>query len=81
MKKLFPILIGLGLTGFSAMSQAENLMQVYQQARAATLTCVNQQPIVMLHSRRSMKHVAHYCLSLVWAQIILTPMAIATATA
>ncbi|WP_434661461.1 outer membrane channel protein TolC [Klebsiella sp. MISC125] len=33
MKKLFPILIGLGLTGFSAMSQAENLMQVYQQAR------------------------------------------------
>ncbi len=33
MKKLFPILIGLGLTGFSAMSQAENLVQVYQQAR------------------------------------------------
>ncbi|HHG8772110.1 TPA: outer membrane channel protein TolC [Raoultella planticola] len=33
MKKFFPILIGLGLTGFSAMSQAENLMQVYQQAR------------------------------------------------
>lgn len=33
MKKLFPILIGLGLTGFSAMSQAENLLQVYQQAR------------------------------------------------
>ena len=35
MKKLFPILIGLGLTGFSAMSQAENLMQVYQQARVS----------------------------------------------
>lgn len=33
MKKLFPILIGLGLTGFSAMSRAENLLQVYQQAR------------------------------------------------
>ncbi len=33
MKKLLPILIGLGLTGFSAMSQAENLLQVYQQAR------------------------------------------------
>lgn len=33
MKKLFPILIGLGLTGFNAMSQAENLLQVYQQAR------------------------------------------------
>ncbi|RDT62761.1 outer membrane channel protein TolC, partial [Klebsiella pneumoniae] len=26
-------LIGLSLTGFSAMSQAENLLQVYQQAR------------------------------------------------
>ncbi|WP_434670454.1 outer membrane channel protein TolC [Klebsiella sp. B345] len=35
MKKLLPILIGLGLTGFSAMSQAENLMQVYQQARVS----------------------------------------------
>ncbi len=32
MKKLLPILIGLSLTGFSAMS-AENLLQVYQQAR------------------------------------------------
>ncbi|WP_406671286.1 outer membrane channel protein TolC [Raoultella terrigena] len=35
MKKFFPILIGLGLTGFSAISQAENLMQVYQQARVS----------------------------------------------
>ncbi len=33
MKKLLPILIGLSLTGFSAMSRAENLLQVYQQAR------------------------------------------------
>ncbi|UXY11603.1 outer membrane channel protein TolC [Kosakonia sp. ML.JS2a] len=33
MKKLLPLLIGLSLTGFSAMSQAENLLQVYQQAR------------------------------------------------
>ncbi len=33
MKKLLPILIGLSLTGFSAVSQAENLLQVYQQAR------------------------------------------------
>ena len=32
-KKLLPLLIGLSLTGFSAMSQAENLLQVYQQAR------------------------------------------------
>ncbi|WP_300004815.1 outer membrane channel protein TolC [uncultured Cedecea sp.] len=35
MKKLLPILIGLSLTGFSAMSQAENLLQVYQQARTS----------------------------------------------
>ena len=35
MKKLLPILIGLRLTGFSTMSQAENLLQVYQQARTS----------------------------------------------
>ena len=35
MKKLLPILIGLSLTGFSTMSQAENLLQVYQQARTS----------------------------------------------
>lgn len=35
MKKLLPILIGLSLTGFSAMSHAENLLQVYQQARTS----------------------------------------------
>lgn len=34
MKKLLPILIALGLGGFSTVSQAENLMQVYQQAKA-----------------------------------------------
>ncbi|WP_347114224.1 outer membrane channel protein TolC [Leclercia sp. S52] len=33
MKKLLPILIGLSLTGFSALSQAEDLIQVYKQAR------------------------------------------------
>ena len=33
MKKLLPLLIGLSLGGFSAISQAENLLQVYQQAR------------------------------------------------
>ncbi len=33
MKKLLPILIGLSLSGFSSLSRAENLMQVYQQAR------------------------------------------------
>lgn len=33
MKKLLPILICLSLSGFSTLSQAENLMQVYQQAR------------------------------------------------
>lgn len=34
MKKLLPLLIGLSLSGFSAMSHAENLLQVYQQAKA-----------------------------------------------
>lgn len=33
MKKLLPLLVGLGLCGFSVSSQAENLLQVYQQAR------------------------------------------------
>ncbi|AWK14689.1 outer membrane channel protein TolC [Candidatus Fukatsuia symbiotica] len=33
MKKLLPLLIGLNLVGFSTLSQAENLLQVYQQAR------------------------------------------------
>lgn len=33
MKKLLPLLIGLSLGGFSVASQAENLLQVYQQAR------------------------------------------------
>ncbi|MCG8710397.1 outer membrane channel protein TolC [Brenneria sp. 4F2] len=33
MKKLLPLLIGLSLGGFSVMSQAENLLQVYQQAK------------------------------------------------
>ncbi|AFJ45677.1 outer membrane channel protein TolC [Shimwellia blattae] len=35
MKKLLPLLIGLSLAGFSSMSQAENLLQVYQQARVS----------------------------------------------
>lgn len=33
MNKLLPLLIGLSLGGFSVASQAENLLQVYQQAR------------------------------------------------
>lgn len=33
MKKLLPLLIGLSLGGFSMASQAENLLQIYQQAR------------------------------------------------
>ena len=34
MKKLLPVLISLSLAGFSQLSQAEDLLQVYQQARA-----------------------------------------------
>lgn len=81
MKKLLPILIGLSLTGFSAMSQAENLLQVYQQARISNPICVNRQPIVTPRSKRSTKRAVHYCLSLGWERIIPIPMAIATATA
>jgi outer membrane protein len=33
MKKLLPLLVALGLGGFSTMGQAENLMQVYRQAK------------------------------------------------
>lgn len=33
MKKLLPLFIGLSLSGFSVVSQAEDLVQVYQQAR------------------------------------------------
>ncbi|TCV98858.1 outer membrane channel protein TolC [Biostraticola tofi] len=33
MKRLLPLLIGLSLSGVSTLSQAENLLQVYQQAR------------------------------------------------
>ncbi|AUG98400.1 outer membrane channel protein TolC [Prodigiosinella confusarubida] len=33
MKKLLSLLIGLSLSGFSVVSQAEDLLQVYQQAR------------------------------------------------
>ena len=35
MKKLLPILLCLSLTCFSTMSQSENLLQVYQQARTS----------------------------------------------
>lgn len=35
MKKLLPLLIGLNLAGFSPLSQAENLLQVYKQAKAS----------------------------------------------
>ncbi len=78
MKKLLPILIGLSLSGFSSLSQAENLMQVYQQARISNPDCVSLPPIVMLRLKKLMKRAVHYCLSLVWVQI--TPIATATAT-
>ncbi|SUG45731.1 outer membrane protein TolC [Salmonella enterica subsp. arizonae] len=62
MKKLLPILIGLSLSGFSTLSQAENLMQVYQQARLSNPgNCVNPLPIAMLHSKKLTKRVVLYC--------------------
>lgn len=35
MKKLLPIVIGLSLNSFTCLSHAENLLQVYQQARSS----------------------------------------------
>lgn len=35
MKKLLPIIIGMSLAGFTQLSQAEDLLQVYQQARTS----------------------------------------------
>lgn len=35
MKKLLPIFIGMSLSSFTCLSQAENLLQVYQQARTS----------------------------------------------
>ncbi len=61
MKKLLPILIGLSLSGFSSLSQAENLMQVYQQHALVTRNCVSLPPIVMLPLKKLMKRAVHYC--------------------
>ena len=74
MKKLLPILIGLSLTGFSAMSQAENLMQVYQQARLSNPDFVNPLLTVMPHSKKLTKPAAHYCHSSALVLIMNTPM-------
>lgn len=35
MKKLLPVIIGMSLAGFTQLSQAEDLLQVYQQARTS----------------------------------------------
>lgn len=63
MKKLLPLLIGLSLGGFSAMSQAENLLQVYKQARKVTRICAKVQLTATPHSKRSMKRAARCCRS------------------
>lgn len=73
MKKLFPILIGLGLTGFSAMSQAENLLQVYQQARISNPDLRKSAADRDAAFEKSTKRVAHYCRNSVWARIIPIP--------
>lgn len=81
MKKLLPILIGLSLTGFSAMSERKTCFRFTSRHASATPICVNRQPIVTPRSKRSTKRAVHYCLSLGWERIIPIPMAIATATA
>ena len=81
MKKLLPILIGLSLTGFSAMSQAENLLQVYQQARISNpdlrkSAADRDAAFEKINEARS-----PLLPQLGWERIIPITMAIATATA
>ena len=61
MKKLLPILIGLSLSGFSSLSQAENLMQVYQQARLSNPELRKSAADRMLPLKKLMKRAVHYC--------------------
>lgn len=63
MKKLLPLLIGLSLGGFSAMSQAENLLQVYKQARESNPDLRKVLLTATPHSKRSMKRAARCCRS------------------
>lgn len=63
MKKLLPILIGLSLTGFSAMSERKTCYRSTSRHVWATLIYVNQRPIVMLRLKRLTKRVAHCCRS------------------
>lgn len=77
MKKLLPLLIGLSLAGFSTMSQAENLLQVYKQARESNRICVKPLPIVMRRLKKSTKHAARCCRSL--AYLLVIPITTASA--
>ncbi len=51
MKKLLPILIGLSLTGFSAMSERKTCFRFTSRHASATPICVNRQPIVTPRSK------------------------------
>ncbi|EHX28331.1 outer membrane tolC domain protein [Escherichia coli DEC12C] len=61
MKKLLPILIGLSLYGFSSLSQAENLMQVYQQARLSNPELRKSAADRDAAFEKLMKRAVHYC--------------------
>lgn len=76
MKKLLPILIGLSLSGFSTLSQAENLMQVYQQARLSNPELRKSAADRDAAFEKSMKHVVLYCRN--WAWVPITPTATAS---
>lgn len=52
MKKLLPILIGLSLTGFSAMSERKTCFRFTSRHASATPICVNRQPIVTPRSKK-----------------------------
>lgn len=60
MKKLLPILIGLSLSGFSSLSQAE-LMQVYQQARLSNPELRKSAADRDAAFEKLMKRAVHYC--------------------
>lgn len=72
MKKLLPILIGLSLTGFSALSQAEDLIQVYKQARLSNPELRKSAADRDAAFEKLMKHAAHYYHSWVWVPTIPT---------
>ncbi|SPW32347.1 Outer membrane protein tolC precursor [Edwardsiella tarda] len=79
MKKLLPLLIGLSLSGFSALSQAENLMQVYQQAKESNPDLRQAAANRDAAFEKLTNHAARCCHNLGWVRTIPIPTASAIA--